>query len=293
MASKNYFSELNCITITENNIIRSLSENVSNNIERGYLTKILVVDDNKDIVEMVSDILSPQYDIIKADNVKEALDILKKTTLSLIITDLMMPEIDGYAFIEILRNDKICKRIPIIVLSAKNEDFDMTKGYDIGADAYITKPFSSDVLTSIVGRFLENKEEMKEYYDSPESSFEYFEGKLFHEKDKAFVDEVLSIIAKNISNSELGSDFIASQMGLSSRNLYRYSKKILDISPTQLIKDCKLNYAAKLLVSSNLSVKEIIYKIGITNKTYFYNEFSKKYNMSPKQYKGNNIGRIV
>ena len=111
--------------------------------------------------------------------------------------------------------------------------------------------------------------------------------------DRAFVDEVLNIIAKNISNSELGSDFIASQMGLSSRHLYRYSKKILDISPTQLIKDCKLNYAAKLLVSSNLSVKEIIYKVGITNKTYFYNEFAKKYNMSPKQYKEKNINSIT
>ena len=156
----------------------------------------------------------------------------------------------------------------------------------MGVDAYITKPFSSDVLISVVCRFLTNKVEMKNYYDSVDSSFEYIHGKLLHQKDKKFIEDVLDIIKENISNSELGPELIANQMKTSTRNLYRQMKKIIEISPTELVKDYKLSYAAKLLITTNLSVKEIIYKIGITNKSYFYNEFFKKYQLSPKQYKG-------
>lgn len=105
-------------------------------------------------------------------------------------------------------------------------------------------------------------------------------------KNKKFIEDVLDIIKENISNSELGPELIANQMKTSTRNLYRQMKKIIEISPTELVKDYKLSYAAKLLITTNLSVKEIIYKIGITNKSYFYNEFFKKYQLSPKQYKG-------
>ena len=160
----------------------------------------------------------------------------------------------------------------------------MVKGYETGADAYITKPFSSEVLISVVCRFLSNKVEMKTYYDSVDSSFEYVNGKLLHQKDKKFIEEVLNIIKENISSSELGPELVAEQMKTTTRNLYRQVKKIMDASPTELIKDYKLSYAAKLLMTTNLSVKEIIYKVGLTNKSYFYNEFFKKYQLSPKKY---------
>jgi signal transduction histidine kinase/ligand-binding sensor domain-containing protein/AraC-like DNA-binding protein len=246
---------------------------------------ILVIDDNQEIVEMVSDILSPEYTLAKAYNAKEALTILKTQTPSLIITDIMMPEIDGLSFIKMVREDRYNKHIPIIVLSAKIEEQDQVKGYEIGADAYITKPFSSEILRSMVNRLLLNKEEIKNYYDTTESAFEYNQGRLMHQKDKEFIAILTEIIKENISNTELGPEFIADKMKISSRNLYRQLKKILNISPSDFLKDYKLVYASKLFISTNLSIKEIIYKIGITNKSYFYREFAKKYNLSPKQYK--------
>ncbi|MCS3283312.1 response regulator [Bacteroides salyersiae] len=257
-----------------------------NSVVEASVPHVLIVDDNKDIVELVADLLSPYCQTLKAFSVKEALGLLKKQTPSLVITDIMMPEIDGFSFIRMLREDKYCKRLPIIALSAKTDNLDQVKGYELGVDAYITKPFSSDVLISVVCRFLTNKVEMKNYYDSVDSSFEYIHGKLLHQKDKKFIEDVLDIIKENISNSELGPELIANQMKTSTRNLYRQMKKIIEISPTELVKDYKLSYAAKLLITTNLSVKEIIYKIGITNKSYFYNEFFKKYQLSPKQYKG-------
>ena len=256
-----------------------------NSVDEASIAHVLIVDDNKDIVELVGDLLSPYCHVLKAFNAKEALKLVKKQTPSLVITDIMMPEIDGFSFIQMLREDKYCKRTPIIALSAKTDSLDLVKGYETGADAYITKPFSSEVLISVVCRFLSNKVEMKNYYDSVDSSFEYVNGKLLHQKDKKFIEEVLNIIKENISSSELGPELVAEQMKTTTRNLYRQVKKIMDTSPTELIKDYKLSYAAKLLMTTNLSVKEIIYKVGLTNKSYFYNEFFKKYQLSPKQYK--------
>lgn len=274
------------VNLVEEDNTEKVSKIDINSVVEASVPHVLIVDDNKDIVELVADLLSPYCQTLKAFSVKEALGLLKKQTPSLVITDIMMPEIDGFSFIRMLREDKYCKRLPIIALSAKTDNLDQVKGYELGVDAYITKPFSSDVLISVVCRFLTNKVEMKNYYDSVDSSFEYIHGKLLHQKDKKFIEDVLDIIKENISNSELGPELIANQMKTSTRNLYRQMKKIIEISPTELVKDYKLSYAAKLLITTNLSVKEIIYKIGITNKSYFYNEFFKKYQLSPKQYKG-------
>lgn len=249
---------------------------------------VLVVDDNPEIVEFVSDILLRDYSVVGVYSAAEAFTVLKTQSPSLIITDIMMPEIDGLSFIKTVREDKYNKHIPIIALSAKIEEQDQIKGYEFGADAYITKPFSSEVFLSIVNRFLVNRENIKEYYDTVESAFEYNQGKLMHQKDREFIDNLTGILNENISDMKLGPDFVAEKMKISSRNLYRQVKKILSISPTDYIKDYKLFYASKLLISTNLSIKEIIYKVGISNKSYFYREFAKKYNMSPKQYKDSN-----
>jgi signal transduction histidine kinase/CheY-like chemotaxis protein/ligand-binding sensor domain-containing protein len=257
-------------------------------IETAVHKHILIVDDNEEMVELVSDILSAKYKVIKAYSAHEALKILKDQTPSLIITDIMMPEIDGLSFIQMIREDKFSKHLPVIALSAKTEKTDQAKGFDAGADAYVTKPFSSDLLLSVVCRLLSNKEDLKQYYDSAESSFEYTDGKLIHQKDKEFVNSIIIILSENISNIELGPDFVSGKLKMSSRNLNRELKRILSITPSDFIKDFKLTYAAKLLLSTNLSVKEIICKIGITNKSYFYNEFARKYNTSPKQYKTEN-----
>lgn len=250
---------------------------------------VLIVDDNEEMVELVCDILSAKYKVLKAYSAHEALKILKDQTPSLIITDIMMPEIDGLSFIQMIREDKFIKHLPVIALSAKTEKTDQAKGFDAGADAYVTKPFSSDLLLSVVCRLLSNKEDLKQYYDSAESSFEYTDGKLIHQKDKEFVNSIITILSENISNIELGPDFVSGKLKMSSRNLNRELKRILSVTPSDFIKDFKLTYAAKLLLSTNLSVKEIICKIGITNKSYFYNEFARKYNTSPKQYKTENM----
>ena len=215
----------------------------------------------------------------------QAQNILNSNTPALVITDIMMPEIDGLTFIDSLRSNNFYKNIPIIALSAKVTENDIIDGYEKGADAYITKPFSAEILISIVKRLIVNKEELKQYFNTPESAFIYSSDKLMHTEDREFVRVLSEIVKGNINNSDLSADFIADKMNVSSRTLSRQLKKILSITLSDFIKDFRLTYASRLLLTTNLTIKEIIYKIGISNKSYFYNEFSKKYNKTPKEFR--------
>ena len=136
-----------------------------------------------------------------------------------------------------------------------------------------------------IGMLLKIARELKEYFYSPESAYQYTEGQLLHQEDKEFLDTVTSIIKENVSKEGLGPDLVADALNINTRILYRRFKKISTMTPSDFIKDYRLNYAAQLLVNTNMSVQEIIYNVGISNKSYFYREFARKYNMTPKEYR--------
>jgi len=246
---------------------------------------ILVVDDNKDIIWLINDILSDEYIIKGANNATEALHSIEAQMPSLIITDIMMPEINGLELINQIKANKVTKHIPLVIISAKISDKEQSEGLDSGADAYLTKPFSPTILRSVINRLLSTKEELKDYYYSPESALKYSDGQLIHQEDKEFMESVISIINENIEEENLRLELIADKLGMNTRNLYRRFKKITSLSPSDFIKDYRFTTAAKLLITTNLTIQEIIYKVGINNKSYFYREFAKKYNMTPKEYR--------
>jgi YesN/AraC family two-component response regulator len=246
---------------------------------------VLVVDDNRDIVWLITNILSDAYIIKNAYSVNEALVIIESETPALIITDITMPDIDGLEFIRLLKMNKFTKHIPIVVISAKISEREQSEGLDIGADAYLTKPFSAIVLRSVVNRLLTVKDELKDYFYSPESAYKYAEGQLIHQEDKAFMDTVVAIISDNLEQENLRPEFIADKLNMNTRSLYRRFKKNSTLSPSDFIKDYRFMSAAKLLITTNLTIQEVIYKVGISNKSYFYREFFKKYQMTPKEYR--------
>ena len=246
---------------------------------------ILVVDDNRDIVWLIKETLSSEYTVLEAFRAEEALTLMDRQSPDLIITDIMMPSMDGFEFISRLKADKFTRHIPLIIVSAKVSDREQAEGLDLGADAYLTKPFSAVVLHSVVNRLMATKKELKDYYYSPESAYEQSGGQLIHQEDKEFMDSVTAIIRDNLTQEALRPEFIADKLGMNSRALYRRFKKISPLTPTDFIKDYRLTHAAQLLVTTNLSVQEIIYQVGISNKSYFYREFSQKYQMTPRQYR--------
>ena len=246
---------------------------------------ILIVDDNKDIVSMISNYISDSYQVMNAYNAEDALRILEKQNISLIITDIMMPGKDGIELIKEIKQNKFLRYIPLIVISAKITDSQQEEGIVAGADVYLTKPFSISLLKSHINRLLTQKEDIKTYYHSPESAYQYTDGNLLHQDEKSFIDSIISIIDQNIENELLSPDFIADSLHMNSRSLYRKIKNITTLAPMDFIKDYRFLKAERLLITTNLTIQEIMYKVGISNKSYFYREFSKRNNTTPREYR--------
>ncbi len=268
-----------------------LRENKVDKIEKNsqseteHLQTVLVIDDNKEIVSMITDYTSDSYKIMKAYNASEALSILQEKNISLIITDIMMPEKDGIQLIKEIKSNKFIKHIPLIVISAKVTDKQQEEGILAGADVYLPKPFSLSLLKSYVDKLLNKQADLKNYYYSPESAYEFGEGSLIHQDEKDFINNINSIIDRNIDNILLSPDFIANELHMNTRTLYRKVKSITTLSPMDFIKSYRFLMSERLLVSTSLTVQEIMYKIGITNKSYFYREFLKRNNTTPNEYR--------
>ncbi len=246
---------------------------------------ILVVDDHKDIVWLMTQTLSDEYQVTQAFTGEEALQLVQQQTPNLIITDLMMPGINGLELIDQLKQDRFTKHIPLIIVSAKISEKEQTEGLQRGANAYLTKPFSPEVLHSVVDRLMRNQQELKDYFYSPESAYQVNDGQLVHQEDKAFIEAVNDLVKTHIKEEGFGPDWIANELHISSRMFSRRFKRITGTTPSDFIKAYRFNYAAQLLVNTNLSVQEIIFEVGVSSKSYFYREFARKFNLTPSDYR--------
>ena len=197
----------------------------------------------------------------------------------------MMPKIDGITLTKQLKNNKHTAHIPLVILSAKNTTDEKIEGIESGADAYIPKPFNTQYLRTIIKQLIKKQEELKQYYNSSASAFDYSGGQLLQNEDKEYLQTAIEIINENMDNAEFGPDELAKAMQTSGRNLYRKFKKLNQSSPKDFIKEQKMKYAAKLLLTTTLNIQEIMYRIAATNRSHFYKEFAKRYNQTPREYR--------
>lgn len=246
---------------------------------------IMIVDDDAPMLWFVSQIFIEKYNVIPINNPNEVLPFLKKELPDLIISDIMMPDIDGVSLLKMIKEDKLLKHIPFILLSAKNNPEEKVRGIDSGAEAYITKPFNVEYIEKVVARLLKRKEELKEYYTSSLSAFEMIEGKLTHLEDKEFFDKILKIIEENLANPDLSAEILSSSLGVSTRQLYRKTKEITSRTPNDIIKEQRLLMVERLLITTNLSVDEIMYKTGFNNRGHFFKVFAQRFGTTPKSYR--------
>lgn len=197
----------------------------------------------------------------------------------------MMPGTDGMELTRQIKENHYTQHIPIVILSARNENDDKVKGLNSGADVYVSKPFKANYLRAVIARLLKSRREMRDYYNSAASAYEYSEGKLLHQEDRRFVNDVLEYIEKNIEDSNLNVESLAAHFQTGVRNIYRRFKDLDLPSPNDFIKKQRILKAAKLLVTTNLTVQEIMYQCGFQYKSHFYKEFAKHYNTTPKGYR--------
>ncbi|MDR3057402.1 MAG: response regulator, partial [Prevotella sp.] len=246
---------------------------------------LLVVDDEAEIRWLIFDIFKEEYNVLIAANPIEAMDILNESHPDLIISDVVMEEMDGLLFSRKIKSDETTSHIPFILLSARQDIEGQTEGLNAGADIYITKPFNIDYLKSSVRRLLERKESLREYFSSPLSSYTLDKGKFSHKEHKKFTNDILRIINKNIKNKDLSAHFIAQKMNIGLRSFYRKLEEVEGISLTELINNTRLIKAADLLVKTKLTIDEVVFQSGFTNRSSFYRAFSKKYNCTPTEYR--------
>ncbi|WP_073482345.1 MULTISPECIES: hybrid sensor histidine kinase/response regulator transcription factor [unclassified Flavobacterium] len=244
---------------------------------------ILVVEDEKEIHLLINDLLDQKYKLITAYNGLEALKIIENEIPDLIISDVMMPFMDGIEFCKIIKNDLKTCHIPFIMLTAKDSVLHRIEGIESGANSYIAKPFYPDHLLIRVQKLLEEKELISRHF-TQDTPIENLASLPINNDEKDFIKKVIDLIRRNIDNENLQSLYIEKELGISNSQLYRKIKQIFGFTPGDLIRTIRLKYAAELLRKNILTVSEVCYSSGFNNRSYFYREFKKLYNTTPKNY---------
>lgn len=243
---------------------------------------ILLVDDNEEILDFISDDLSEKYIITTANNGQEALDVLSKESLQLVVSDIMMPVMDGYELCSRIKSNFEHSHIPVILLTAKNTLQSKIDGLELGADAYIEKPFSPEHLQVQIANLLKNRTKIKEYFAS--SPLVHIKSIAYSRADENFLEKLNEAIYKNIDNTELDVEHLADAMNMSRPTLYRKIKAISNLTPHELINITRLKKAAELLAENEYRIYEISEMVGYSSQTHFGRNFSKQFGMSPSEY---------
>ncbi len=246
------------------------------------LHHVLVIDDDRSMLDFLQRLLAKSYKVSVADNADEAFEILDNKDVDLIITDVVMPRMDGYELCKFLKARKNYSHIPIVMLSAKSDTASKIAGLEAGANAYIEKPFSGDYLLAQIATILGNRPCFKE--PSLIGSCFSLEPNRLNKADQLFLNRLTEVIHNNISEQDLTVNHIARHMAMSRSNLHRKIKALLHMPPNDFIRLIKLQKAAELLLDGEYRINEICYMTGFNSASYFAKCFQKQFGVLPKYF---------
>lgn len=244
----------------------------------------LVVDDNADVREYVAHLLGGEYDVRQAADGKEGLGMALKTVPDLIVCDVKMPVMDGLEMCRRVKAETATSHVPVILLTSNAQENQRAEGYDCGADAYITKPFSSKVLLSRVRNLLENRKRLKYVYASGADD----EARDEADPDSRFMADFGCVVRERMSDSSLSVETISSALGLSRVQMYRKVKQLTGQSPVEIIRVTRLKKAEHLLKSTKMTVSEISYDVGFSSPSYFSKCFKDYFGCQPGEMRETN-----
>jgi len=251
-------------------------------IESSEKEDLLIIDDNQEIVEFLNSHFNKSFNTTLAYNGKQGLEALEHTNFDFIISDVMMPEIDGIQVCKkIKQNIKTC-HIPVILLTAKNETQHQIKGLEAGADDYVTKPFSMSLLQAKVSSILRSRKRLKEYYS--ESKEIVPENIALNNLDEKFLHQAITIIERYLSDSDFSVDKFSREIGMSRSNLYLKLKAITGESATDFVKRIRFKKAIELLETKQYTIAQIAYMCGFNSPSYFSTAFKQYYDCMPTEY---------
>ena len=253
----------------------------------GNKAEIVSVEDEEEIQDYLTAQLSSDFKIRTYPNGKVALNEILKNKPDLIISDIMMPEMDGTTLCAKLKSNINTNDVPVILLTAKSREEDQLEGLQTGADAYILKPFNMDILRRTIINLLTMRRTLKNKFTGKESQEEKVEQRKIQTPDDALMQRVMEVINENISDSDLSVDMIAQKVGISRVHLHRKMKELTNQTPHSFIRNIRLQQAAKLLKDGKQSITEVMYACGFSNSASFSTMFKNLYGCSPREYMQN------
>ncbi|WP_255154525.1 hybrid sensor histidine kinase/response regulator transcription factor [Ferruginibacter sp. HRS2-29] len=247
---------------------------------------ILIVEDDANIRFLLKDIFKEEYIIYEAMDGGKALEMLEKFIPDLLICDVMMPNMNGLELCNRIKNAPATCQVPVIMLSARDSQDQHMEGYEVGADAYISKPFHTEHLRLRVRTMLEYRQKMLQVTKNT-TRLSDIENADLPDGDKSFLVGLVKFINEHIADVELNAVFLEKEFNMSKMQLYRKLKTMTEMTPGEFIRHVRLKQAAELLATTNLNVTEIFYRTGFNNQSYFFREFKKRFGCAPNEYRAN------
>ena len=243
---------------------------------------ILLVDDNEEIIEFLAEELSQQYTILSAADGQQALSILGKEAVHLVVSDVMMPGMDGFDLCRLIKTNFDLSHIPVILLTAKNTLQSKIEGLKLGADAYIEKPFSPEHLQVQIANLLTNRNKIREYFAN--SPLVHIKSMAYSTADEQFLETLNETIRNHLEDTELDVEKLARVMNMSRPTLYRKIKAISNLTPNELINITRLKKAAEMLAAGQYKVYEVADRVGYNSQNNFGRNFLKQFGITPTEY---------
>lgn len=263
-------------------LIDTDSQSEANKAGKIFPDTILVVEDNYDLRNYLFEELKDEYNLRVVSNGNDGLKVAVDELPDLIISDIMMPELNGFELCKAIKSNIITSHIPVLLLTAKTENEQKIEGYSYGADAYITKPFDIDSLKAQVKQIIQNRKRLKEKFSS--YVFSHDENENQHSYNDKFIDKVTNHIMKNLEEQSLNVEHLSQDLGMSRGHLHRKIKSAVGLGPNEYIRMIRLKEAAKLMIKNNLNISEISLMVGFNNPAYFTKCFKDYYHLSPTEF---------
>ncbi len=246
------------------------------------LPTVLIVDDEEDLLHFLERILRAKYTVFKAENGKEALKVLSAESIQLVVSDVMMPEMDGFELCKTIKKNFQYSHIPVILLTAKNTIQAKVEGLELGADAYIEKPFSKEHLLAQIASLINNRSIIREYFAS--SPLIHIKSMAHSKSDERFLESLNETIYQNIEDVDMDVEKLAAILNMSRITLYRKIKAISNLTPIELINVTRLKRAAELLAGGDYKINEVAVMVGFSSQSNFARSFHKQFGMTPTEY---------
>ncbi len=257
-------------------------ENMPAQTQHGNKTLILVVEDDEELRQYIISLLCDDYSICEASDGKEALDTACEQIPDLIVSDVMMPHMDGIELCRHIKQNASTAHIPVILLTAKVMNESIQEGYEALADSYITKPFDSQVLKARIKNLIDNRAQLRTLFSNQMTTPDVPVKELT--RTDPFLEKLFGIVERRIDDPELSINEIAAEMGVSRAQFFRKVKAVSDISPQKLILNIRMKMAVEMLRTREYNISEVAYKVGFNDPTYFSKSFKSVFGMSPTEF---------